>query len=172
MNNQTSEYRASQQSKAAELKKTMIGKKYRHFKGNIYQVDTIAIHSETSELRVIYHSIDNPDLIWDRDLEMFLSPVDKVKYPNVEQELRFEPIDEEIIPTITIPVVTSNKVDATYAVKDEYGNYFVGYTQWSDQIRKAKLYRSKFYAEELCNSSRFKHKKLSIVRVCTAEIAD
>lgn len=72
--------------------KHMIGKRYRHFKGNVYVVSNIAVHSETSELRVIYYSEDNPECVWDRGLEMFLSPVDKEKYPNVEQVLRFEPI--------------------------------------------------------------------------------
>lgn len=94
MDLQSKEYRASQQQKADEYRAKMCGKKYRHFKGAMYQVDLIAIHSETSELRVIYHSCDNPGLIWDRNLEMFLSPVDKVKYPDVKQELRFEPVCE------------------------------------------------------------------------------
>ena len=73
--------------------KHMVGKRYRHFKGNVYVVLNIAVHSETSELRVIYCSESNPDYVWDRNLEMFLSPVDKEKYPEVEQVLRFEPLD-------------------------------------------------------------------------------
>lgn len=81
------------QTEAKVFKTTMIGKKYRHFKGNIYVIDNIAVHSETGELRVIYHSDDNPENVWDRNLEMFLSPVDKDKYPDVKQELRFEPIN-------------------------------------------------------------------------------
>ncbi len=92
MNLQSNEYRTSQQAKAEEYRAKMCGKVYRHFKGNLYQVDMIAIHSETSEMRVIYHSVDNPKFCWDRELEMFLSPVDKVKYPDVKQELRFEPV--------------------------------------------------------------------------------
>lgn len=90
---QSTEFRLSQQEKAREFKKKMSGKTYRHFKGNKYIVDTIAVHSETSELRVIYHSETDESLVWDRSLDMFLSPVDKEKYPEVQQKLRFEPID-------------------------------------------------------------------------------
>lgn len=77
----------------AETYRSMVGKRYRHFKGGIYIVDAIAVHSETSELRVIYHTEDNPTHVWDRDLNMFLSPVDKEKYPDVEQNERFKLID-------------------------------------------------------------------------------
>jgi len=93
MDLQSTENRMNQQALAGKYKEEMSGKTYRHFKGNLYQVDTIAVHSETSELRVIYHSVSDDTLIWDRALDMFLSPVDKIKYPDVTQELRFEPID-------------------------------------------------------------------------------
>lgn len=80
------------QEKAEEYRSEMIGKKYRHFKGNTYKVDTIAVDSETNELRVIYHAIDKASTVCDRPLDMFLSKVDKNKYPNTTQELRFEPV--------------------------------------------------------------------------------
>lgn len=93
MDLQSTEYRMSQQELAESYRAKMCGRTYRHFKGALYQVDLIAIHSETSELRVIYHSVSNPSLYWDRELNMFLSPVDKVKYPDIKQELRFEPVE-------------------------------------------------------------------------------
>ncbi len=70
----------------------IVGKKYRHFKGNIYIVLCICKDSETLEDLVIYKDI-NSDKIWARKYSMFISKVDKVKYPNVVQEYRFEPID-------------------------------------------------------------------------------
>lgn len=94
MDLQSTEYRMNQQALARKYKEEMAGKVYKHFKGNLYQVDTIAVHSETSELRVIYHSVNDDTLVWDRSLPMFLSPVDKVKYPDVKQELRFEPVSQ------------------------------------------------------------------------------
>ena len=83
------------QSKAATYKEKMVGKRYRHFKGAIYIVTDIAIHSETAELMVIYKPFDNPSLVWARPLSMFLSPVDKKKYSDVKQQMRFEELSEE-----------------------------------------------------------------------------
>lgn len=48
------------------------------------------MHSETAELLVIYTSKDEPQKMWARPLEMFLSPVDKEKYPRAKQKKRFE----------------------------------------------------------------------------------
>lgn len=75
------------------LRKQMVGKKYRHFKGNFYIVDGIALHSETEAPFVVYHREGHDGKLWIRPLEMFLSPVDKVKYPDVQQEFRFEKVD-------------------------------------------------------------------------------
>lgn len=41
---------------------------------------------------VIYKSFDNPALVWCRPLDMFLSEVDKEKYPDAKQTMRFERI--------------------------------------------------------------------------------
>lgn len=71
-------------------KDLMVGKRYRHFKGTIYIVTDIAVHTETNSLMVVYKDFKNPSLVWVRPLQMFLSEVDKDKYPNVKQEYRFE----------------------------------------------------------------------------------
>ena len=44
----------------------MVGKRYRHFKGGIYVVLTIAVHSESDEPLVIYQTLDRPDLVRSR----------------------------------------------------------------------------------------------------------
>lgn len=81
--------------KAAEIYKAeMVGRRYRHFKGGIYIVSDIAVHSETAGLMVIYKTFDEPSLVWARPLEMFLSEVDKEKYPDVKQVMRFEQLAE------------------------------------------------------------------------------
>lgn len=72
----------------------MAGNVYRHFKGGLYVVQGVAVHSETAELLVIYTSKDEPQKMWARPLEMFLSPVDKKKYPMAKQKKRFALVRE------------------------------------------------------------------------------
>ena len=83
------------QEMAKKYKERMVGKRYRHFKGNAYIVTDIAVHSETAELMVIYKSFDDPLLTWARPFKMFISPVDKEKYTDAKQEMRFEELVNE-----------------------------------------------------------------------------
>lgn len=63
---------------------------YKHFKGDYYLVCDIAIDSETNKKLVIYRSLYGDGSLYVRDYDMFISLVDKEKYPNVKQEYRFE----------------------------------------------------------------------------------
>jgi hypothetical protein len=87
--------RMQNQEKIKQLKDKMCNRKFKHFKGGIYKVLNIAIHSETAEPMVVYVSNDQPELVWCRPLTMFLSEVDRKKYPNVAQKMRFEIINED-----------------------------------------------------------------------------
>ncbi len=69
---------------------------YRHFKGNYYLVEDVAKDSETGQEMVIYRQLYGDGSLWVRSKEMFLSKVDKEKYPEVTQANRFEPVDELI----------------------------------------------------------------------------
>lgn len=79
----------------AERYKDMIGKTYRHFKGGKYEVIDIAVHSENAGLLVIYKSKKDPALVWARPLNIFMSDVDKEKYPLARQNQRFVEVTEE-----------------------------------------------------------------------------
>ena len=68
----------------------IIGGIYRHFKGHIYKVLYVAKDSETLDDVVVYQDTTDESKIWVRKKDMFLSKVDKNKYPNITQEYRFE----------------------------------------------------------------------------------
>ena len=65
---------------------------YKHFKGNYYFVEDVAIGSEDDKEYVVYRALYGDNKLYIRELNMFLSEVDKEKYPNVEQVYRFEEV--------------------------------------------------------------------------------
>ena len=71
------------------MREVKVGKQYRHFKGDIIKVICIALDSETLKEQVVY---EHNNKTWVRDKEMFLSKVDKEKYPDIKQIYRFEEV--------------------------------------------------------------------------------
>lgn len=78
-----------------EARELKIGCVYRHFKGGLYRVEDVAKHSETLEEYVVYRKLYGDRSLWIRPKEMFLSPVDREKYPAAMQAFRFEPVEEQ-----------------------------------------------------------------------------
>jgi len=50
---------------------------YRHFKGQFYEVDNIAKHSETNEFYVVYRALYGERGLWVRPLEMFDETIER-----------------------------------------------------------------------------------------------
>ncbi len=80
------------------MNQVKIGKIYRHFKGNYYFVQDVALDSETKERMVVYRPIydRNDSQVWVRREKMFLEEIDKNRKDNITgQKYRFE-LDETL----------------------------------------------------------------------------
>ena len=86
-----------------EQRDLVVGDIVRHFKREwvsettseyLYKILAFASHTETGERLVIYQGLYPPFKICARPYDMFMSKVDKKKYPNSKQQYRFEKFNE------------------------------------------------------------------------------
>lgn len=56
----------------------------------LYEITGIAAHTETEEELVIYRALYGEGKLWARPVSLFLSAVDREKYPFIKQQGRFE----------------------------------------------------------------------------------
>lgn len=62
-------------------------------------------------------------------------------------------------------------VDGGYVIKDSITKeYFCGMNTWDKQLRKAKIYHSVKYANDVMNDSRFGNRTMNIAKVEIKEV--
>lgn len=74
-----------------EEEKKLVGRKFRHFKGNRYRLEGFAKDSETTEEVVIYRQLYGEASLWVRPAKMFFETIER----DGKMIKRFELLEEK-----------------------------------------------------------------------------
>ena len=73
-----------------EDKTGLVGRTFRHFKGNLYRLEGFAKDSETLEEMVVYRALYGERGLWVRPAKMFFETIER----NGRTMKRFEPVED------------------------------------------------------------------------------
>ena len=68
----------------------MIGREFRHFKGNLYRIEGFAKDSETLEQMVVYRALYGEGGLWVRPAKMFFETIER----DGKTMKRFAPVED------------------------------------------------------------------------------
>ena len=71
-----------------EEQESLIGREFRHFKGNIYRIEGFAKDSETLEEMVVYRALYGEQGLWVRPAKIFFETIER----DGKTMKRFEPL--------------------------------------------------------------------------------
>lgn len=71
----------------------IVGRVYKHYKGDYYIVENIATHSETGEKLVIYRALYGDGKVYARPYDMF---VEKINKGNQEYRFQLQEIESAV----------------------------------------------------------------------------
>ena len=74
--------------KMTEEQESLIGREFRHFKGNLYRIEGFAKDSETLEEMVVYRALYGEQGLWVRPAKMFFETIER----DGKTMKRFEPL--------------------------------------------------------------------------------
>lgn len=78
---------------------------YRHFKGDIYFVHSVSIHTETKETMVTYQALYPPYTVYTRPYDMFISYIDPTRKDNITGQMhRLVKFEESLKNKKIIPI--------------------------------------------------------------------
>ena len=113
------------------------GEFYRHFKNKLYQIIAVATNSESKEQLVIYQALYGDFGVYARPLNMFLSEVDREKYPDIEQKYRFEKLEN--ISEASKKITDRNSEINIETSGDEQKDFFIDFLDADDYYTKKKI---------------------------------
>ncbi|MDY5701356.1 MAG: DUF1653 domain-containing protein [Lachnospiraceae bacterium] len=92
-----------------QLRKPQMNEIYRHFKGNLYRIVTLAIDAKTQEELVVYQALYGDYPVYVRSLAEFAQELDKKRYPEASQKYRFEPADQLVNLDVQVSEIMQKK---------------------------------------------------------------